>query len=621
MHGSLRRFLALSSLLFAAATGSAEPIEIASPDNSLTVSVTPSDATGNLSYSLRYQDMVVVSDSRLGLELKDMPPLGAGLAVEDVVRREHAQTWEPVYGQWARIPDNYHEMCVHLREGKAPGRRLTLTVRAYDEGMAFRYEFPEQAGLDAFVIRREHSQFRFTANHRAWAVYSAQGEYEAVPLNALKPDCERPLVIEVRPDLFVAVGEAALVDYARMRLAPVRREDYTLESQLASPVKATAPFTTPWRTVAVGNSPGQLIERSYLTLNLNAPCAIADTSWIKPGKVIREVTLTTEGGRACVDFAVARNLQYIEFDAGWYGHEYDDSSDATTVTVDPKRSKGPLDLPAVIRYAESKNIGVLLYVNRRALERQLDEILPLLASWGVKGVKYGFVQVGSQEWTAWLHRAVRKAAEHRLMVDVHDEYRPTGYSRTYPNLMTQEGIHGDECMPTAENNAVLPFTRGLCGAGDHTICWYTDRVKNTWAHQLAQSVVFYSPLQFLYWYDQPKQFGDEPAADFFRHVPAVWDDLRVVNGAIGEYVTLARRDGDAWYLGTLNAVKQRTLAIPLDFLEPGRTYQAEVYADAAPQGGDRTGVTIHKLRVDAATLLDANLAANGGHAIRITPVK
>jgi alpha-glucosidase len=263
----------------------------------------------------------------------------------------------------------------------------------------------------------------------------------------LKKDCERPLVIEVGDGAFAAVAEAGLVEYARMRLSPDPRQAHSLVSSLASEVRAAGLLTTPWRVIMLGRTPGQLLEQNYLIMNLNEPCAMEDTSWIRPGKVIREVTLTTTGGMACVDFAAEHNLQYVEFDAGWYGHEYSDQSDARTISVDPKRSKGPLDLHAVIEYAKQRDIGIIVYVNRRALERQLDEILPLYEKWGIKGVKYGFVQVGPQKWTAWLHEAVRKAADHHLMVDVHDEYRPTGYSRTYPNLMTQEGIAGDETAP------------------------------------------------------------------------------------------------------------------------------------------------------------------------------
>lgn len=187
---------------------------------------------------------------------------------------------------------------------------------------------------------------------------------------------------ELNDSLFVALGEAALVDFARMKFELSKDKPTALVASLEGQVQFDGSFTSPWRTIMAGNSPGEILENNYLLLNLNAPNAIKNSDWIKPGKVIREVTLTTDGGMACVDFAVKHNLQYIEFDAGWYGNEYDDASDATTITVDPNRSKGPLDLKRVIKYAESKGIGVILYVNRRALEKQLDEVLPLLKSWG-----------------------------------------------------------------------------------------------------------------------------------------------------------------------------------------------------------------------------------------------
>ena len=216
--------------------------------------------------------------------------------------------------------------------------------------------------------------------------------------------------------------------------------------------------------------PGKLVENNYFVLNLNEPNQIANTSWIKPGQVIREVTLTTAGSMASIDFAAENNIAYVLFDAGWYGAEEDVKSDATTVTVDPARSKGPLDLPKVIEYANSKGVGILVYVNKKALHQQLDEILPLYKKWGIKGVKYGFVNVGDQYATAWLHQAVRKAAKYGLMVDIHDEYRSTGYSRTYPNLLTQEGIRGDEESPSLDQAIYTLYNRMICGAGDYTNC-------------------------------------------------------------------------------------------------------------------------------------------------------
>jgi alpha-glucosidase len=509
-----------------------------------------------------------------------------------------------------------------------------LTFRAYNEGAAFCYTLPEQDALKNFVISAEKTQFSFTQDHTAYAVYSAQGQYSKVPLSRIKNNCERPLTVQIDEELYASVAEARLVDYARMQLSPEQGKPLTLVSSLHSDVNAAAPLTTPWRVIMLGRTPGELLERNYLLLNLNEPCAINDTSWIKPGKVIREVTLTTTGGKACVDFAVEHNMQYVEFDAGWYGEENSDKSDATTVSVDPKRSKGPLDLHYIIDYAKQRNIGIILYVNHKALERQLDEILPLYEKWGIKGVKYGFVQVGSQRWTTWLHEAVRKAARHHLMVDIHDEYTPTGYSRTYPNLMTQEGIAGDETKPSNSLTLTILFTRMLAGAGDNTICYYDRRVDDNASHayQLAKSVCFYSPWQFLYWYDRPGNsplraggaggshnvIGDEPELEFFDHVPTVWDDTKVIHGRIGEYAVLARRAGESWFIGCMNGNDPHTFDVPLDFLDKDRRYIAHIYSDD-PAVSTRTGVKISHCIVDPSSILKGALPPRGGQAIRIHP--
>ena len=422
---------------------------VESPDGRVVVTFDVGDEQGSLVYSVALDGRSVIVNSRLGLALKDADSLETGFEISKVSASSHDSTYSPVYAERKTIRDNYNQLIVDLKESNTPYRKLRLTLRSYNEGAALRYTVPKQNALKSFVVSAEKTQFRFAADHAAYATYSAQGQYSKRPLSKLKKDCERPLTIQINDRLYAAVAEAGLVDYARMRLSPDKGQAHAVVSSLASQVNATTPLTTPWRVIVLGRTPGELLERNYLIMNLNEPCAIKDTSWIKPGKVIREVTLTTEGGMACVDFAAAHNLQYVEFDAGWYGHEYGDESDARTISVDPKRSKGPLDLHGVIEYAKQRDIGIILYVNRRALERQLDEVLPLYEKWGIKGVKYGFVQVGSQKWTTWLHGAVRKAAEHHLMVDIHDEYRPTGYSRTYPNLMTQEGIAGDETKPTS----------------------------------------------------------------------------------------------------------------------------------------------------------------------------
>ncbi len=229
------------------------------------------------------------------------------------------------------------------------------------------------------------------------------------------------------------------------------------------------------------------------------------------------------------------------------------------------------------------------------------------------------MQVGSQHWTDWLHQAVRMAADNHLMVDIHDEYRPTGYSRTYPNLLTQEGIRGNETMPPPWHNCVLPFTRFLCGAGDYTFCWYTNRIQTTHAHQLGASVVFYSPLQFLFWYDRPAQYKGEPELDFWKYLPTVWEETRVLQGAIGDYAVIARRSGEAWFLGAINARERRVIEVPLDFLDAATVYTAHLHTDAQPEGNAPAEVRNETRTVTSRSVLRLDCAANGGAAVRLAP--
>jgi len=597
-------------------------VEIKSPGGNLVATFAVKDfgdATNCPCYRVDFKGRPVIAESRLGLDLEGII-LSEGLTLAGQKAGDHDSTWKPVCGERAEIRDRYSEVVLELHKAGMPDRTLSVTFRAYDEGIAFRYTLPRQPGMEKGHIEREISEFRFLADHPIWATYSAQGLYQKVTLNEVRAGCERPLVVQIAGDVYAALAEARLVDYARMKFAPLQGAPYGLEGKLDGDVVSSLPLTTPWRVVMVAESPGRLLENNTIILNLNEPCAIADTSWIKPGKVIREVSLSTAGGKACVDFAVQRGLQYVEYDAGWYGHEYDPNSDATTVTLDPKRSKGPLDLHEVIRYADEHGIGIIVYVNHLALEKQLDELLPLYRKWGIKGIKFGFVNVGSQQWTRWLHEAIRRCAEYEFMVDVHDEYRMTGYSRTYPNLMTVEGIRGDEAKPTNEQTLIYAFTRMIAGQADNTVCWNDPRVvqNSTYAYQLAKPVVLFSPWQFLFWYDRPAAIENTPELEFYNHLPTTWDDTKVIHGRIGEYAVAARRKGEQWFIGCMNAEQPRVFDVPLDFLEASRRYTAHIYRDD-PAVPTRTHVRIDRLAVGRDTVLKVALPARGGEAIRIEP--
>ncbi|MEI7421482.1 MAG: glycoside hydrolase family 97 N-terminal domain-containing protein [Prolixibacteraceae bacterium] len=625
------------------------PLELKSPDGKLSLRFNLKDIgneKGCPVYNVSYDGRPVLSDSRLGLLMRiqqlahDFDIIGRNTSSSDT-------NWKPVNGERSTIRDNYNQLVVELQlTGPVPrARRLTLTFRAYDEGIALNYTLPKANNWLYFDITSELTQFAFTGDHQAWAIYRAQADYakSLMTVSKIGPGAERPLTIKVEDHLYVAITEAQNAFYPRMKLRPTEGSANTLEAMLDAEsargglingsATGKTPFTTPWRVVMVAESPGKLLEQNYLVLNLNEPCKLEDISWIKPGKVIRETTLSTVGGMACIDFAVKHHMQYIEYDAGWYGPEGDPESDARS--VEPKR-QSTLNLQEVINYGNSKGIGVVLYVNHAVMEQQLDEILPLYEKWGVKGVKYGFVNMGSQFWTAMTHEAIRKAAKYHILVDIHDEFRNTGYQRTYPNLMTVEGIGGNEEFPTPLHNATLPFTRFLTGPADYTYCWTSNRLKNTKSHQLALSTIFFSPWQFLFWYDQPKNVPDEPALEYWDQLPTTWDETRVLQGDIGRRAVVARRKGAEWFLGAIAPVDGK-FTIALDFLEAGLKYKAKIYSDApaiaakpdklkanTPPAISTTssmpGVRIEEKNVDSKFVVNADISANGGMAIHLIPV-
>jgi len=588
-------------------------------------------------WSVEYAGRPVLLDSRLGLIL-DSGPLTSDFQVLSIRRRKHALSWwHPVCGEWDRIPEAYNEMDVVLQQKGQGGKKLILTFRAYDQGVAVRYTVPKQPGLVRVRVMEERSEFRLGGDFPAWVTYYAQGKYEKVPISRIRPGCERPLVIEAAPDLYIVLGEAHTVDYPRMKLALADARTHTLRSRLDGPADWPAPLTSPWRVVMAAPSPGKLLENNFLFLNLNPPCALGDTLWIRPGKVIREVTLSTEGGKACVDFAVKHGLQYVEYDAGWYGPQWDPRADARTVKTDSGR---PLNLKEVIHYANQRGIGIILYVNHLALERQLEQILPLYRSWGVKGIKFGFVHVGPQPWSSWLHYAIRRCADYHLMVDVHDEYRPTGYRRTYPNLMTMEGIRGDETAPDPNQTLAILFTRMLSGPADNTVCWMRGWVRKKCSHtyQMAKTVCIFSPWQFLFWYDRPipKEglppgiraeirdrgptfIAETPELEFFKVLPTTWDETRVLVGEIGQRAAIARRKGKEWFLGCMNGLQDWTLDLPLDFLAPEQVYEAIIYTDDSSVPTP-TQVRIEKRRVRRGDRLHRLIPARKGLAARFVPM-
>ncbi len=597
---------------------------------------------GKLTYRLNYADKEVIQEGELGVNIDNHLVESAmgipvdnssvwtkGLKVASVENRSEDNTWKPVYGEYAQIRDHYNEMTIHLLKGHQQGANgtaydkrqqylLDIIVRAYDEGVAIRYHFPEATNGLFMHITEDLTSFRFASGAEAYHYAWAQAHANKVKLlkseAAWKDEAERPLTLQLANGLYAAIGEAALTDFVRGKLK--LKADNELQMAMFDSADIITAYDMPWRFIMVGEKAIDLINNKQMVLNLNAPCQISDTSWIKPGKAFRVCRLDMKTCMEGVDFSVDRGLQYIELDAGWYGPEMKMSSSALKVL-----ETRDIDMPKLCQYAKSKGIGVWVYVNQRALYQELDQILPLYEKWGISGIKFGFVQIGSQEWTTWLHQAVKKCADHHIMVDIHDEYRPTGWSRTYPNLMTQEGIGGNEEMPDAEHNTILPFTRFLCGPADYTPCYFNGRVKNTKAHQLAMPVVYYSPITFLYWYDLPNVYKGEKELDFWKYCPTVWDESKALQGEIGEYIVQARRSGNDWFVGAMNGLQARDITLnTADFLQKGKKYRVEIYNDN-PALNTRTKVSTVVQTIKAGKILKLHLQPSGGAALRFSLLK
>ena len=605
--------------------------QLSSPDGKYLVTI------DGMSYSISFNQNVIVEKSQLGVDI-DNRLFESALAVprgiyqnwsSDLIltgeeRTTVDTTWMPLYGENSRIRDHYNQMVLHYEKGsngqgvvhegydKRKYYAMDIIVRVYNEGVAFRYHFPETANSLFLYIVGEETSFSMPAGTEAWYGEWAQGPLEKRSLRGEWFESERPLLLKLPTGTYVALLEAAMKDYTRGKFK--LKKENELQVSMYGSADIISPYDTPWRVVMAGEKAVDLINHKEIVLNLNQERGCADWSWVKPGKAFRSSRLDKEGILRSIDYCKAFGFDYVELDAGWYGPEGKVSSDARKVI-----ETRDFTMPEVCQYAKTKGIGVWVYVNQRALYQQLDELLPLYKEWGISGIKFGFVQIGNQQWSTWLHDAIAKCAEYQIMVDVHDEYRPTGLSRLYPHLLTQEGVHGNEEMPDATNNVLLPFTRYLCGPADYTLCYFNNRVKNTKGHQLAMAAVYYSPLQFYFWYDQPFVDKGEEELQFWRDCPTTFDESIAIDGIPGEYIIQTRRSGQDWYVGVMTNTEGRVLNVPTDFLPKGK-YDVTVYNDD-PSLGTRTNVRTTNVQVKAGKPLELTLQPSGGAALRFIPVK
>jgi alpha-glucosidase len=652
-------------------------VSVTSPDGKNQVTVQVRD--GRVYYGLTRDGRALVLPSLLGFAFRGAPPLRDSLRITDTTRDTHDETWTQPWGEVARVRDHHNELAVGLAETAAPNRRFTLRVRAFNDGVGFRYELPEQPGLGAFEITDELTEFALADNARAWWLPSnwprkdrSEELFSSGPVSTLD-SVQTPLTMELRDGHTVMViHEADLEDYARMFLAGPRMEGRTLRVALASmadgiKVRGHTPFVTPWRTIQVADRVTDLAP-SVLGLNLNPPNVLPQTDWIKPmkfvgvwwGMHIGTMTwssgpkhgATTANAKRYIDFAAANGFGGVlveGWNTGWDG-DWIANRDAFSFT----QSYPDYDLPAVARYAQSKGIRLIVHNETSGgiqnYERQMDSAFALYHSLGLDAIKTGYVtdltSEGHSHYSQFMvqhyRRVIAAAAKYGIALDVHEPMHDTGERRTYPNMMSREGARGQEYNGWSgdggnppEHETILFFTRMLDGPMDFTPGIFDilrtktgparrndePRVRTTLAKQLALYVVLYSPLQMAA--DLPENYEHQPAFQFIRDVAVDWDTTRVLDGRIGDYVVVARRvrGGATWFVGAITDEQARTLDVPLSFLTPGRNYVAEIYADGLNANwlDNPLPVTISRRPVTRATRLRVMLAPGGGQAIRIRP--
>ncbi|WAC15032.1 glycoside hydrolase family 97 protein [Dyadobacter pollutisoli] len=611
-------------------------------------------------YRVIYKGKVLVDDSGLSLDFKDGDRFGAGLKILRPVFSTVDDTYELPVGKAKTVRDVHRQALIPLVESGEKARRVNLIVRAFDDGLAMRYEFPTQENWKEYSLIDENTWFNVAGNPRIISLHfdnyvsSHEGLYQKFLLSELpeKKLMDMPALIEFPGKIYMAITEASLRDYAGMYLTKVNGR---LKSQLSPlpgqqdvKVKAVLPHRTPWRVMLVSDRIGALIESNMLT-SLNEPTEIKDLSWLKPGKtsfhwwngdVVPDTTFSPgvnfETNKYYIDFCARNNIEYHSVigygGVPWYPTNGPGFGDPGTYS-DVTKTIPSLDMQQICDYAKQKGVGIHVWVHWRALYPQLEAAFSQFEKWGIKGMMVDFMDRDDQEMVKIQEEILSRAAAHKLFIQFHGSFKPTGLSRTYPNEFTREGTLNYENNKwleagiSPEHDLDIAFTRLLAGASDYHLGGFravkpeqfkTHYVRpfmiGTRCHMLAMYVVLESYLQMLA--DFPAAYEGQPGFDFLRKIPTTWDETRVLNAELGETITIARRRGKEWYVGTLNNSKARSLKIKLDFLSEGN-HMAEVYSDAADAVENPNNLTRKTQQVKNGETLEVHLASGGGQVLRI----
>jgi alpha-glucosidase len=631
---------------------------VASPDGHIVVVVSDTDG---LRYRVSLDGAPVLAESRLGLDFEGGFSLGRDTAIQSATPSAHDGTWDNPFGQHRTVRDHYRELKLALREQADAPAQFNLIVRAYDDGIAFRYELPEQPGLEHYVVTNERTEFIFRADYACWAGdYSdcAECQYPGKRLSQLTADSAKPHVLPLLVKLprgYAAIAESDLLDWAgmfvtaagpradgsprpgaRVTLAP-RKDHHGL-------VVGHDRRVSPWRVIMLASDAAALVANE-LVPTLATPSQLSDTSWIKPGVAAWDAWWTgqnptqpkfkglnsrgdTRSHEDYIRFAAEMGFPYQLIDWFWYEPMDNPKADLT-------KPAAHVDIPHLIAFARERNVRLLLWMNAHDLTRQgFDKVFTQVAAWGFAGVKIDFMNSDSQETVNWYAAVLAAAARYHLLVDFHGAYKPTGLARTWPNFITQEGVLGNEYNKirpgacTTRHTITLPFTRGLLGPMDFTPGGFLNRtaadfkvtspaeVIGTRARQLAEAVVYFSPLTVLC--DSPENYRGQPGVEFFRGLPTVWDDTVVLAAEVADHVVIARRSGERWYLAAMNGDAPFTVTVPLDFLGAG-DWTLRAFADTPESATAPTAIAATTSVVRAGGSLVLTLAPAGGYAAELLP--
>lgn len=656
----MKKYIGLCAVLFCClfTVSAQQNISLSSPDGKLKflLKITPE----NVSYEVNYKKQPLVDNSLLGFSF-DSGEFGSGLKTGKVRRRKIDETYELAVGKVSSARNHCNELVVPLQEKTAPGRLINLVVRAFNDGVAFRYEFPEQEKWNSYIMYDEKTQFNLNGNPMALLMYlpgyinTHEGVYKHIAYNkiAKKRLIEMPVTLEFENGTFMSITEAAIRDYAGMYLVKEKNGFTGKISPRIGQEKIKVeikefPHRTPWRVLSISDRVGGLLETNILT-SLNEPCKIEDTSWIKPcrttftwwnGNVVPDSTFSPgnnfETNKYYIDFAARNGLDahgiYGYAETPWY---YDDNFNFGWAgpNADITRPIPCLNLPRIAEYAKSKGVGIHLWVHWRPLYDKLDEAFALYEKWGVKGLMVDFLDRNDQEMIRIQEEILQAAARHRLFIQFHGSSKPSGLVRTYPNEFTREGtLNYEVCkwdtLVNADHDISVPFTRMLAGPTDYhlggfralprsefKIQYVNPYVMSTRCHMMAMYVVLENHLTSLC--DTPKAYEGQPGFEVLRTVPGTWDEMRVPLAELNKYVTVARRSGADWWVGTLNNGTIRTLNLTLDFLGDGR-YRAEIYTDAADADKNPNHLNKEVRTVTRKDSIELPLAADGGSVIRFS---